>query len=544
VLRAELTDLLKVRWNAVERGTADIAGMSRRVIEHFSQRRAEVLALMAERNEHTARSAQIATLETRRRKEYDVPIERLRADWRARAAEHGLDRVSLGCLLGRAAAPAVEQSYVASLPEELTRERSRFTRRDVLQAFAAAASSGSSVVAIEERATEFLASTEIVPVAEERGEIEYTSRYLLQVEQRLLRHAEARVASGAGVAEATAVESALAARPSLSDEQRALAVALTRSGDGVEVVRSPAGTGKTYALGAAVEAWRRTGIPVLGRALSARAACELRDQTGVEATTIARLRLAFDRGVSLAPGTVLLVDEAGMVGTRDLAPLADAASAADAKLVLVGDDRQLPEIQAGGAFSALGKALGAHQLREVRRQQHDWDRDALANLRDDDLEAFARAYDAHGRLVATPNAEAARAAIVQDWWAAHEAGASALMLAHRRSDVRDLNARAHERMRAAGRLGPDELRAGARAFAVGDRVVTTRNDRRQDLINGQRDEIVAIGEATVSVRLDGGQTRRDRHRVRAGGSPRARLRHHRTSRSGRHRGPHVRPRLG
>jgi Ti-type conjugative transfer relaxase TraA len=507
VLRAELTDRLNVRWSAVERGTADIAGMPRRVIEHFSQRRAEVLALMAERNEHSARSAQIAMLETRRRKEYDVPIGRLRADWRARAAEHGLDRVSLGRLMGHAAAPALEQPDVASLREELTRERSRFTRRHVLQAFAAA-SSGSSVVAIEGRATAFLESPEIVPVTDARGEIEYTTRYLLQVEQRLLRHAKARVASRTGVPETAAVESALAARPSISGEQRALAVALTRSGDGVEVVRSPAGTGKTYALGAAVEAWRRSGIPVLGCALSARAACELRDQAGVEATTIARLRLALDRGVRLAPGTVLLVDEAGMVGTRDLATLADAASAADAKLVLIGDDRQLPEIQAGGAFRALGDSLGAHRLREVRRQRDDWDREALANLRDGDVEAFARAYDAHGRLVAAPNAEAARAAIVHDWWAAHETGASALMLAHRRSDVRDLNARARERMRAAGRLGPDQLHAGARAFAVGDRIVTTRNDRRQDLINGQRGEIGAIDEATVSVRLDGGGTRR------------------------------------
>ena len=197
-----------------------------------------------------------------------------------------------------------------------------------------------------------------------------------------------------------------------------------------------------------------------------------------------------------------------MVGTRDLAALADVASAADAKLMLVGDDRQLPEIEAGGAFRALGDSLGVHQLREVRRQHDAWDREALANLRDGDLEAFARAYDAHGRLVAAPNAEAARAAIVQDWWAAHEEGASALMLAHRRSDVRDLNARARERMRAAGRLGPDQLHAGARALAVGDRVATTRNDRHQDLVNGQRGEILAIDGATFTVRFDGGQTRR------------------------------------
>ena len=77
VLRAELTERLHVRWNAVEHGTADIAGVPREVIEHFSQRRAELLAHMAARGERSVRAAQNATLETRRRKDYDVPAERL-----------------------------------------------------------------------------------------------------------------------------------------------------------------------------------------------------------------------------------------------------------------------------------------------------------------------------------------------------------------------------------------------------------------------------------------------------------------------------------
>jgi conjugative relaxase-like TrwC/TraI family protein len=507
VLRVELTERLHVRWNPVERGAADIAGMPRRVIDHFSRRRAEVLALMAERHEHSARSAQIAVLETRRRKVYDVPVERLQADWRARASEHGLDRAFVARLVGRGVEPAEPNVDTTALLEALTRDRSRFTRRDVLQAFAAAEPNGERVEVIERRVQEFLASPKIVAVAAERGEIEYSTRSLLKTEQRLLERATARVASGTAVASARAVDAAIARRPSLSDEQCSLAVALTRSGDGVEVVRAPAGTGKTYALGAAVEAWQRSDVPVLGCALSARAACELRDQTGVEATTIARLRLSFEQGVQLARGAVLLVDEAGMVGTRDLAVLADAASRAGAKLILVGDDRQLPEIEAGGAFRALGEALGARELREVRRQEQDWDREALAQLRDGDVEAFVRAYDARGRLVVAPDAEAARSAIVGDWWEAQASGASTLMIAHRRTDVRDLNDRARRRMRAAGRLGPDESSAGGRSFAVGDRVVMTRNDPRQGLVNGQRGEVIAIDGTGLAVHFAGGGTR-------------------------------------
>ena len=123
----------------------------------------------------------------------------------------------------------------------------------------------------------------------------------------------------------------------------------------MEVVRAPAGTGKTFALDAAREAWQASGVPVLGCALSAKAAGELRDQAAIDTTTIARLTYALEQGVRLADGSVLVVDEAGMVGTRDLARLLDAAEQAQAKLVLVGDDRQLPEIQAGGLFSRAGR---------------------------------------------------------------------------------------------------------------------------------------------------------------------------------------------
>src|SRR3954468_9747982 len=260
---------------------------------------------------------------------------------------------------------------------------------------------------------------ELEPLA---GERRFTTREMVEVERGLLDAAQRRRDEGAGMADASAREAAIRTRGSLSAEQRELVVSLTTSGHGIEVVRAPAGTGKTFALDAAREAWQSSGVPVLGCALSARAACELRDQAGVDATTIARLRQALDRSTALAPGSVLVVDEVGMVGTRALAALADAAEAAQAKLVLVGDDRQLPEIQAGGAFRALANRVDAVELREVRRQRESWDRDALAALRDGDVEVWAREYHQHGRLVAAPSADAARRALVEDWWQAHERG--------------------------------------------------------------------------------------------------------------------------
>ena len=506
VLRVELTERLGVEWNEVVNGAADLRGISRGVIEHFSERRAEIVEHMRARGESSARAAQVATLETRRAKEYDVPVDRLREQWRARAAEHGLDEWALQDVVERPSwrEPDSEEVVAQRLEsaDGLTRERSTFSRREVVQGFAEAAASGARVEAIERAADAFLARGEVVAVGERAGEPRYTTRELLRVERDLLMRAERRRGEGSGRAEAADVEVALAERPTLTTEQAELVAALTRGGDGVQVVRAPAGAGKTFALDAAREAWQRSGVPVLGCALSARAASELRDQAAIDATTIARLTHALEHGAALEPGGVLVVDEAGMVGTRDLARLVDAAAHAEAKLVLVGDDRQLPEIDAGGGFRALAERLGATELHEVRRQRHEWDREALTALRDGHTERFAREYHEHGRIVVASTADEVREALVEDWWRSFERGEQALMIAHRRADVADLNARARERMRSAGLLGADELTTEHRAFADGDRVVTTRNDRRLGVLNGQTGTLTEIADDRLTVALD------------------------------------------
>ena len=133
----------------------------------------------------------------------------------------------------------------------------------------------------------------------------------------------------------------------LSDEQRGVVRRLVTSGDGVEVVVGKAGAGKTSALAAAAAAWRADGVPVIGTAVAARAALGCGEQAGIPAMTVARLLAALDHRVDggpggLAPGSVLVVDEAGMLGTRPLARLLTHVQAAGGTLVLVGDHRQLP----------------------------------------------------------------------------------------------------------------------------------------------------------------------------------------------------------
>jgi ATP-dependent exoDNAse (exonuclease V) alpha subunit len=377
----------------------------------------------------------------------------------------------------------------------------------VLQAWAEAHREGATPQRLEQLADRWLASPDAIAVEPEASR-EITGRRhstpeLLATERELLETARQRLGQGAGLVNAPTLERTLEDDRSLSDEQRAGVERLTSSGDGVEVVRAAAGTGKTRMLGVARHVWDAAGYRTIGCALSARAAFELEAEAGIDSTTIARLRMDLDAGSAIGSDVVIVVDEAGMVGTRDLAHLSRHAALGGAKLVLVGDDRQLPEIEAGGAFRALASELEAVELHDVRRQSDAWDRDALAALRHGRISEWADSYREHGRLVARPTAPEARTALVADWWrAAREPGADALMLAHRRADVSDLNRRARDHAATDGRLGVEELHAGGRAYAVGDQVLARRNDRQLGVINGARGVISDIDAEQRRIDVD------------------------------------------
>ncbi len=200
----------------------------------------------------------------------------------------------------------------------------------------------------------------------------------------------------------------------------------------------------------------------------------------------------------------LVVDEAGMVGTRDLAELEVWTLRTKTKLVLVGDHRQLPEIDAGGAFRGIAERIGAVELTEVRRQDLAWDRRALSALRDGKPAHWAAAYVDHARVKTAETAPAIREQLVDDWWTSAQRGLDARMIAMRRADVADLNQRARERMRGAGRLDGVDVDFDGKPFAIGDDVVVTHNDRRLGVLNGDRATITHAERDHINVTLDRG----------------------------------------
>ena len=501
-LRAELSRRLGLRWQPARCGMAELDGVSEHVVRVFSQRRRQILEHLSGRGLTGARASEVAALDTRHVKTH-VPLTELRAEWAQRSAAAGMPARGWGRLLaaghrrrrGLTARLTVMPPNPRGLAVTLTEQDSTFARRDVIRAVAEAAVIGADVAQIEAATDRFLAGSEVVAL----GEDVFSTRTHMEIEREGLAAAADRQNAGIAVVPAPTVERAVTGAGRLSGEQEVMVRRITTSGHGVEVVIGHPGSGKTTALAAAARAWTDSGHRVVGAALAARAAAELQTASGIPSSTLASLLHDLEQH-RLPANTVVVMDEAGMVGTRDLHRLL--AHTAQAKVVLVGDPKQLPEIDAGGAFAALANGLGAVELTDNHRQRDPVERHALAVLRAGRVERALDQMADHGRVTHHPGVDAACRQMIDDWTRHRRNGEQVLLLAGRRHHVAELNQLAQQARLVAGELGDDHLTVAELTVHVGDTVMAQRNEYRYQLLNGQRAVVTNVDADGITVRTD------------------------------------------
>ncbi len=505
-LRQALSRSLGLEWEPVAKGVGEVSGVPHEVLREFSRRRIQIETAMAERGDMSIRSARRLAVTTRSRKDHDVDSAVLAADWRQRAGLHGFDSAAVQTLShpqrasvptsARMSARRPAQVTDSRLAAVLTEQEATFDRRAVLRVLVEHAPAGARVGDLEAQADLFLASRQVEAVGVALTGVQYSTVELLAIERHLLDQASSRQADGAGVCDATA----LVRQSPLSVEQAEMVATLTSDGAGVSVVVGAAGTGKTHALAVANEAWQQHGYTVVGCALSARAANELQTSAQIPSFTLDSLLAGFDRSPSrrLKPDTVVVVDEAAMVGTRKLARLMDHAAQAHAKVVLVGDHHQLPAIEAGGAFAVLAQRLGAIHLTNNQRQGDPIERAALSELRAGDPVRAIDLLDYGNRISRHRDRDGAYAAMVKDWLPAALNRQDVIMLAPLRVDVAVLNRRARRTLIELRKVDP--LQSGE-LFAPGDRILTLTNDRRSGLINGERGIVTRVDPRTGDLQV-------------------------------------------
>ncbi len=506
--RAALTERLGVRWGPVDArsGAAEIVGLDDRgLIERFSKRSEQIDHWLAEQGLSGIKASSAAAVATRAPKDHSESERSVYQRWTRELAEQGVGERELAEVYrGERGRPATRTELDAALtalagPDGLTVEVSTFTRTDVVDALAkrlpVARSAHQALTQAEEAADRFLAERAVRVGRDRRLGVErFSTPELLTIERQLVDGAVDRADQGCAVVRPEIVRQVLDRHTTAGDDQAAMVRDLTQGGDGVALVVGRAGSGKTWALGLAREAFELAGYQVLGTAPTGIATVGLADEGFTDARTIDRLLLDLGkRRTELDARTVLVVDEAAMVATRKLTPLLQHAERAGAKVVLVGDDRQFASIQAGGGFRALRLRLGASELTVNRRQVEAWEQRAIDDIRAGNLERAIAAYAEHDRIRAFEAKDDRDRALVSDWWQAHQAGEQPVIYAHRRAQVDQLNS-VCQRLRAeTGQLGSERLAVGDRLFAVGDVVVLGANAKdRLSVVNGTTAVIQAL----------------------------------------------------
>lgn len=413
----------------------------------------------------------------------------------------------------------------------ITGEKSVFDRRDIARTLHRYIND--DVQEFQSAFAKVMASPGLVELQPERidqatGEIElarFSTREMVEIESGMIESAQRmHQAQSHGVdrrhveraierQDAAIQRSAGDASARLSDEQRRAIEHITGP-ERIAAVVGYAGAGKSTMLAAAREAWEAEGYTVHGAALSGKAAEGLEESSGIQSRTLASWSRGWenDRG-TLGRGDVFVIDEAGMVGSRQLARFVGEAEARGAKIVLVGDHEQLQAIGAGAPFRAITEEIGHAELSEIRRQRVDWQREASVDFATHRTAEGLAAYRDHGNISFAETGEDARGQIVRDYLADRDERpeGTRVAMAHRRADVRAINDGIRAELQERGELAQGEENGaltfqtndGKREFAPGDRIVFLENNRDLGVKNGMLGTVEHVEAGRIVAQLDG-----------------------------------------
>jgi Ti-type conjugative transfer relaxase TraA len=338
----------------------------------------------------------------------------------------------------------------------------------------------------------------------------YTTRELIRLEAEMARRSlwlSERKPLGLS---ARVVDATFARHARLSAEQR-VAIEHAAGSARIAAVVGRAGAGKTTMMKAAREAWELAGYRVVGGALAGKAAEGLEREAGIQSRTLTSWELRWKRGRdTLDANTVFVMDEAGMVASRQMAGFVEAVVRAGAKLVLVGDPEQLQPIEAGAAFRAVADRVGYAELETIYRQREDWMRKASLDLARGRVGEALIAYRSECKVLGSELKAQAVEHLVADWNRDYDPSKSMLMLAHLRRDVRMLNVMAREKLVERGILSEGHsfrTADGIRQFDAGDQIVFLKNEGSLGVKNGMIGRVVEAAPNRISVVIGEGDQR-------------------------------------
>lgn len=518
-LRAGILREFGLEFGTVKNGYADLKGFDRELIDAFSTRSREIADWMEKHGVFTVAAAQTAAYRTREAKDHSVDPDARLAEWEERAAPFGFTRESVEQMV-REARPReprpIQAQDLARAVAGLESDSSHFDARAALWELGDQLPEGGERTAIEAAVGELLGGEQVLRVYSSSGPLDpdaYSTPRIVALEKEFIDWALSAVDAGVGVVEGATVNATLARHDYLGADQREMLIRLTTGGEQVITVSALPGTGKTVALAASVEAWTDAGYTVLGCTTAKNATGSLIDAGVTSSFSIMKLRLLVEdlhsEGQRLPDGTIIVLDEANVTNTFDLAELRRLVIECGGKLAMIGDGQQIGSIGPGGLFAHVSRVIEPVRLTEIRRQHRPEDRRLVKLVHEGRGSDALDLLRTEGKLVIGEDTISTLHGLLLDWHRDYVTGADVVMIARRNRDVDYLNERARETRRDEGRLGEAEVIVGEQPLAAGDRVQTRINWNEPRVDNRERWDVIDVDAAarTVSLRRIGGDGR-------------------------------------
>ena len=476
----------------------------------FSKRDKQIDDLVKERGIQTYAGARKIVLATRPDKEATNLVEREQF-WNKEAKEAGVDlNIEHHQRIFRTS--KTNHEILSQAGERLTAQESTFEEKELVFETARAS--------LGERSGEDV--LKLVSTAQEKGYVIdlykglLTTPKMAEIEQGIIIKVEQMVNKlQYAVDSKTAIEQGIGGKHSFSQEQET-AIKTATGQSGIAVIQGRAGTGKSTMLAAVGESYKQGGWTVQGIALSGQAAQNLQKESGIESKTIHSWLSQKD----MDNRTVIIMDEAGMVGSKQMADVLSKADKAEAKLILVGDERQLQPIAAGGILHAIDRRIAqiaplySTVMQDIKRQREDWMKEVVMMAAQGKTEAALETLDEHKKINIYGNSSQARTALVNEFMEKNKNDFSkGVILTNRIHDAQKINEEIREKLQSQGMVEKDgvEFDNDKRNITIarGDRIIFTRNDYDLDVRNGQRAMIEQVTpKGILDVVLDSGESKK------------------------------------
>jgi Ti-type conjugative transfer relaxase TraA len=514
-----------------------VAGFDKNVEKMFSKRRMAIEKLLNERGQDGLRASAGAALVTRTRKK-EIDRDVLMDSWKEQATGMSFDPVKAMDVSRNSNIKQekskenrmafekenLEKSALESVSKalsELSEKQSTFTKHKLFESIALQLQGEKSVKEIREVFEKALRHPEILALEgfDKNGAELFTTKSLRTIEERLLEYSDefSQNIRQPSVLARDLKEKDQERFRSLSPEQLFVVEHVT-DGKQLSLVQGWAGAGKSFTMAAAREVFEEQGLQVVGVAPTGKAADNLSLGSGIPSQTIDSFLYSKGQNLLSKVKGVILVDEAGMVGSRKMEALFALAKEREAKIVLVGDSRQLSPIDAGAAFRVLEARIGSRSLTEIRRQSILWQREAVKSFAEGRPLEGISAYREAGYVTLSQNGNQRDDALIASWKKENALKkSSTLILATTNEHVQRLNSYARIALKEEGILNNKDkeffvtTRDGSkeeRLFQKGERIVFTKNSREIGVRNGQFGTIEFISErrqksgTQIKVKLD------------------------------------------